>query len=104
MYYLLAEIEVLLSKTEQFGSVEKAPAFCVAVFRQSFMQRVHAENTCISQCLGSRAKPILLGLCASSRDLPVLHNRLADTVMQKKGRIFNDVLLTVKNVQKLRRL
>ena len=71
MYYLLAEIEVLLSKTEQFGSVEKAPAFCVAVFRQSFMQRVHAENTCISRCLGSRAKPILLGLCAARVIYPV---------------------------------
>ena len=32
---------------------------------------------------GSRAKPILLGLCGSSRDLPVEHNRLPNTVTQK---------------------
>ena len=61
-----------------------AHILCDSIF-QSFMRRVRAEITCRNLSSGSREKPVLLLLCATSRDLPVKHNRLENTVVQRKS-------------------
>lgn len=52
---------------------------------RSFMRRVHAEIMWWYLLTGIREKLVLLLLCATSRDLPVKHNRLENTVVQRKS-------------------
>ena len=80
MYYLSAEIEV-------------PDRVCARILRDTFhspfMRRVRAENTCISRYLGSRAKRVLLGLCACRVIYPE-SIKGCGRYYAEKGRMFRD--------------
>lgn len=59
---------------------------CVTGIQQLFMRRVHAEITWISPTSGSRAKQILLGLCAPRVIYPACITNCRIPVTQRKGR------------------
>ena len=64
-----AALFLLHSMFFRYRYMRKAMAGTGRDFDILFMRRTHAEAPFISQCLDSRAKLVLLGICVSPRDL-----------------------------------